>query len=105
MKVASLGHVALKVRDLRRAEEFYAGVLGMTVSGHMGTDMTFLRAGDDRFQELALTQVDEPDSSQPATGLDHIAFKLSGSPDDLAAMKVRLEQAGIAVVGPIDHTW
>ena len=105
MKVASLGHVALRVRDLRRAEVFYAGVLGLTISGHMGEEMTFFRAGDDRFQELAVSEVAATEATPTASGLDHVAFKLAGSVDDLRAAKSQLESRGVQVIGPIDHTW
>jgi catechol-2,3-dioxygenase len=47
MKVHSLGHVALTVRDLRHSERFFADILGLAVSGRMGADMTFFRISDD----------------------------------------------------------
>ena len=31
MEVLALGHVVLKVRNLRRSEDFYRGILGMRV--------------------------------------------------------------------------
>jgi len=47
MLVQQLGHVVLKVRDLRRSEAFYAGVLGMQIISQISEPvaMTFLRSG------------------------------------------------------------
>lgn len=103
--VKELGHVALRVRDLRRSEAFYAGVLGLPVSGHMGADMTFFRVGDGRFQDLALMQLDAGRADHSSVGLDHVAFSVGDSAEELRAVKARLVAQGIAVKGPVDHTW
>jgi catechol 2,3-dioxygenase-like lactoylglutathione lyase family enzyme len=50
MKIDCVGHVALNVRDLSRSEAFYAGVLGLPVSGRMGDDMVFFRLSPDRYR-------------------------------------------------------
>lgn len=105
MHVEALGHVALWVKDLHRAEEFYAGVLGLTVSGHMGDGMTFLRIGDDRFQDIALMQQADGSAQRGRIGLDHIALRIGSSLDDLRNAAAHLRAHDIATKGPIDHTW
>lgn len=104
-RVKSLGHVALRVRDLRRSESFYADVLGLPVSGRMGADMTFFRVSADRFQDLALMQCDGGVPERGSVGLDHVAFNVGDSANELRAVKARLAAQGIAVKGPIDHAW
>lgn len=42
MKVQTLGHVVLKVRNLQRSEDFYSGTLGMRVISRLpDPPMTF----------------------------------------------------------------
>jgi catechol-2,3-dioxygenase len=105
VRIDALGHVALVVRDLRRAEDFYGRVLGMTASGRMGDDMTFFRVADDRFQDLALTYSARGGPGDRGDGLDHVAFRIQGSLEELRAAQAQLQALGIVTQGPFDHGW
>jgi catechol 2,3-dioxygenase len=105
MRVQALGHAVIKVRDLRRAEEFYCGVLGMTLAArHPTMPMTFITLGN--HHDLALLEVgaDAPEAPRKAPGLFHLAFKVGDSVDELRQVKAELEQAGVKVNAAIDHT-
>ena len=43
--LARIGHVHLKVADLKRSMEFYCGLLGFEVTTLYGTDVAFISAG------------------------------------------------------------
>lgn len=110
MKIQALGHVALNVSDRVRAEQFYNGVLGLPISGHLGADVTFFAVNGDQFQDLAVTEVRVPHGSddkaaEPSPGLSHVAFRVGDCLDDLRAAITDLQAHGIAVSAPIDHTW
>jgi catechol 2,3-dioxygenase len=105
MKVQQLGHVVLKVRDRRRAEDFYEGVLGMRVAARMDKPpMTFFTLGN--HHDLAVVEVGEggPDPAPNSPGLFHAAFKVGGSLDELREAKAHLEAAGVKILGISDHT-
>ncbi len=105
MKVQSLGHVVLKVRDLEKSEAFYNGLLGMPVCARFdenGMKMTFFSLGD--HHDLAIAEVSgtEPAGGEDATGLHHVAFCIGQSIDDLVDARDHLQAAGVAL-NPIDH--
>lgn len=99
MKISGLGHVALKVTDMKKSKHFYHDVLGMPYSGeHEGKSEVFFRA--DRHHNLALFLVDSVDNSTPP--LDHVAFRLQGGREELGLAQMELESAGIHVM-PYEH--
>src|SRR5689334_23074948 len=105
MKIKALGHVVIRVTDRSRAEAFYGGVLGLPVCARLdrnGTRMTFFSLGD--HHNFAVMEVSGEGSSQgrSAVGLDHVAFKIGDSLDDLREAKAKLEGAGLKP-RPIDH--
>src|SRR5262245_58152354 len=104
MKIKALGHVVIRVRDCARAEQFYNGVLGLTVAARMPgkPKMTFFTLGN--HHHFAVMEVSGEGSNQsPSTvGLDHVAFNIGKTLDELKQAKAKLDAAGIASV-PIDH--
>ena len=105
MKIDSLGHVVLKVTDLVCSEEFYSGMLGMSVCGRFdeqGMKMTFFSLGN--HHDLAIMEVSGKDAGggDQAVGLHHVAFCVGTSLDELVEAKMHLEAAGITPV-PVDH--
>jgi catechol 2,3-dioxygenase len=64
--------------------------------------MTFFTLGN--HHDFAVMEVSGEGTSRKATsvGLDHVAFKIGDSLDDLREAKAKLESSGI-VVRPVDH--
>lgn len=97
MQVQSLGHVVLKVRDLKRSEAFYSGVLGITVVSRIShpVHMSFFTLGN--HHDFAIIEVgdDAPSPDPRATGLAHIAFKIGETVANFDSMRSDLDSAGI----------
>lgn len=99
MRVHSLGHVVLKVRNLDRSEAFYSELLGIPVISRISdpVHMTFFSLGN--HHDFAVVEVGEhaltPDPI--TTGLDHVAFKIGDSLEEFSAARTDLEAAGIIV--------
>jgi catechol 2,3-dioxygenase len=105
MNIQSLGHVVLKVADLDRSEKFYNGVLGMSVCARFdeqGMKMTFFSLGNHHDLAIAEVSGEEPAAGAQAVGLDHLAFCIGTSLDQLVEAKAQLEAAGITT-DPVDH--
>ena len=105
MKVQSLGHVVLKVADLERSEQFYNGVLGMPVCARFdeqGMKMTFFSLGNHHDLAIAKVSGEEAAAGEEAVGLDHVAFCIGSSLDELVEAKRQLEATGV-VPNPVDH--
>jgi len=103
MKIKSLGHVVLRVSDRDRAERFYGGVLGLPVCAHYdenGAKMTFFTLGD--HHDFAVSEVSGERPKHDTPGLDHVAFSIGTTLDELREAKAKLDAAGIVTV-PIDH--
>jgi len=105
MKIRSLGHVVVRVTDRARAERFYNGVLGLPICARYDEDgmkMAFFTLGN--HHDFAVSEVSGEGSGRgaDAVGLDHVAFNIGTSLDDLRDAKAKLEAAGIAP-RPIDH--
>jgi catechol 2,3-dioxygenase len=103
MKVQSLGHVVLKVRDRDRSEAFYKDVLGLPLVARMEKyKMSFFSLGN--HHDFAIAEVGSEAASADANmpGLAHVAFKVG---DDLAALKrakADLDAAGVEIRA-VDH--
>jgi len=102
MEIKSLGHVVIRVKDLQRSEKFYREMLGLSVCAHYSQDnlnMAFFTLGN--HHDFAISESHEL-GAETASGLDHIAFKIGDSIDDLLAAKHLMDQHGIDCM-PIDH--
>jgi catechol 2,3-dioxygenase-like lactoylglutathione lyase family enzyme len=110
-------HVAYRCRDARETVHWYREHFGMDFVLAIAEDQVpstgapdpymhvFLDAGAGNvlaFFELPNAAPMGRDTNTPEW-VQHIAFKVA-SMDELLAAKARLEAAGIAVVGPTDHT-
>ncbi|MEE9253412.1 MAG: VOC family protein [Pseudomonadales bacterium] len=103
MQIQSLGHVVLQVRNQQRAEEFYNGVLGLSICArNEDPRMTFFTLGN--HHDFAIAEVGEDAETPPnsSVGLAHVAFKIGESLDELRKAKADLEAVGVGV-RPIDH--
>lgn len=100
LRVKSLGHVVLKVRDIERAEAFYSGVLGIPVISRISDPirMTFFTLG--RHHDFAVIEVgaEAPSPAPRAVGLAHVAFEIGDSQEDFASARSHLDAAGITIL-------
>jgi catechol 2,3-dioxygenase len=99
-----IGHVHLKVADLKRALEFYCGVLGFELMQRMGESAAFIAAGG-YHHHIALNTWESLGGQPPpfgTTGLYHLAI-LYPNRAALADALCRLIRADIALEGASDH--
>lgn len=99
-----IGHVHLKVADLKRAMDFYCGLLGFEVTTMYGADAAFISAGG-YHHHIGLNTWYSKNSPPPpprATGLFHTAI-LYSTRKDLAIIYKRLIDAGYPFTGAADH--
>lgn len=95
-----LGHLVLKVRDIRASLAFYTEVVGLTVSDWIDDRMVFLRAGTDH-HDLALLQLPPGHGARPAgdyPALEHFSYRVE-SVEEIFEITRMLQARGI----PIDR--
>lgn len=103
MKVQSLGHVVIKVRNQARAEAFYNGLLGIPIAARLPShSMTFFTLGNHHDFAVAATEEGAPDAAADSPGLMHVAFKIGNRIEELRNAKRELEAKGVAVEA-VDH--
>ncbi|HEX5010867.1 MAG TPA: VOC family protein [Planctomycetota bacterium] len=89
--------VAIRVKDLERAEAFYQGTLGLQPGlRDEQRRMTFLRAGG----EAGMLVLREDKGSWPT---QHFAFTVATADIEPAARALRA--AGVRLEGPVHHDW
>jgi catechol 2,3-dioxygenase len=102
--MVELGHVALRVRELERAIDFYRRAVGLTLVGRFGGGRAAVLTGGSQHHELLLVAAPSLEagksSSQP---LYHVAWKVGLGLDALRAAKGRLDRMGIPIDGAVDH--
>jgi catechol-2,3-dioxygenase len=98
-----LGHLALRVRDVERATEFYRDVLGLELKSRAGK-MAFLGIRADASHEIALFPLpeDAPGPDPDRVGLYHMAWEMA-SFAELSALHERLKARGARIVGYSDR--
>lgn len=98
MKIQSLGHVVIKVRDQKRAEAFYNGLLGMPIAARLPSfSMTFFTLGNHHDFAIKAVGDSAPDAPEDSPGLFHVAFKIGSHIDELREAKLYLEATGLKV--------
>lgn len=104
MAMNALGHVVLRVRDLKRSVPFYRDVLGLKEVARYGRGMVFFSLGE-KHHDLALVEIgpSAPSPDPRAVGLYHVAFKVGDSLEELRAFKEHLERHGVPILGMSDH--
>src|SRR6266481_3887917 len=88
-----LRHVALNVRDVQRALEFYSKVLGMELEWMPDEDNAYLTSGQDNLALHKLPPGAEPGKVQT---LHHIGFVVKG-PENVDQWAERLRSHGITL--------
>jgi len=97
LPIRGLYEVAIRVKDLQRAEAFYKGVLGLEEGIRDDRrNWLFLRAGGD----AGMVVLQEDKGEWPT---QHFAFTAVDADMDRAASMLR--EKGIDVQGPVTHDW
>jgi len=106
IKAQHLGHVVFYVKDVEESLKFYRDLLGFQEIGKMFNGAAAALTSGRTHHELLLIQVGEapPPPSGKRRGLYHIGIKVGDSLEELRTAKHELEQAGVAILGMIDHT-
>jgi lactoylglutathione lyase len=97
LPICGLYEIAIRVKDLPRAESFYCEVLGLEV-GLRDEERTrvFLRAGG----QNGMIVLQEDKSEWPTL---HFAFTVNEA--DIEDAAARLKEQGVEAVGPVFHEW
>lgn len=107
-----LGHLVLKVRDIKRSVAFYTEVVGLEVSDWINDHMVFMRCGQDH-HDLALLQLppghsDAPQGHYPS--VEHFSYRLESFAEMeaaaamLQARRITIDR-GIGKHGPGENTF
>ena len=101
---ASIGHVHLKVADIRLSLDFYLDLLGFELKAMMGAEAAFIAAGGyhhriglNTWQSKGMPQADAR-----GVGLFHVAI-VYPTRKDLAFIFKRLADHGYPISGAADH--
>lgn len=100
--ITKIGHVVLRVRDVKRSAEFYAGILGFKISDvypdtMMPGKMVFMRCNPDHH---GIALVGGAEKEMDNSELDHLAFEVATidevlrARDHLAANQVKIDFEG-----------
>ena len=99
-----IGHVHLKVADIKRSTEFYCNLLGFELITMYGTDAAFISAGG-YHHHIGLNtwySKNAPPAPVHSAGLFHTAI-LYPTRKDLAFIYHRLMEANYPLTGASDH--
>jgi catechol 2,3-dioxygenase len=99
-----IGHVHLKVSDIKRSLDFYCGLLGFELTTMYGTDAAFISAGGYHHHIGLNTWYSKGRPAAPvhSVGLFHTAI-LYPTRKDLAFIYDRLIKANWPLTGASDH--
>jgi catechol-2,3-dioxygenase len=95
MKLTGINQITLRVNNLREAEAFYCGILGIKLDHRVGANISFLRLHSDL---LVLVKAETPTSPETRDiRVDHFGFRLSSDAEvDEAALY--LAEKGVHIV-------
>ena len=110
--VRGVYHFAFPCRDAEETRAFYEDLLGlplahtMQMTGVPGTDMKFdyahffFEMGDGSY--IAFFDFGQHEDPGPTPRMQHLAIRVD-TVEDVMAFKKRLEDAGVEVIGPVNH--
>jgi catechol 2,3-dioxygenase len=99
-----IGHIHLKVSDIKRSLEFYCDLLGFELMSMYGSDAAFISAGG-YHHHIGLNtwhSKNSPPAPENSVGIYHTAI-LYPTRKDLAVIFNRLRQAEYPLSGAADH--
>jgi catechol-2,3-dioxygenase len=101
-EITGLGHVGLFCHDLGKMRDFYARILGLTISDEdLERGICFLSAAPEaEHHELALVQARDP--AQKTHNVQQVSFKVK-TLDDVRAYYHRLLDAGMKIDRTVTH--
>jgi catechol 2,3-dioxygenase-like lactoylglutathione lyase family enzyme len=101
-QITGLGHVGFYCNDLMAMRDFYARVMGLTITDEdLERGICFLSADPEaEHHELALVQAKDP--SQKTHQVQQVSFKVQ-SLDDVRAFYHRLQQEGRRIDRTVTH--
>jgi lactoylglutathione lyase len=107
--ITSIGHIAIRVKDIDRSLDFYVGKLGFAEMFRLDRDgklwIVYLRITDDQYLELFPDAVGEQSPPEDTVGLNHFCLTV----DDINAVVADIERQGIPLFRPkkfaIDGNW
>ncbi|HEX3243993.1 MAG TPA: VOC family protein [Chloroflexota bacterium] len=102
MQIQELGHVVLNVRNLDDSVGFYRDRLGLHITGEMGRAAFLAGAAGRTHHELLLIEVG-PDAERGRLGLNHLAFRIGTSDDELRTALADLADKGVKPTRVVDH--
>lgn len=101
---SKIGHVHLKVSDLKKSLDFYTGLLGFKLKQKIGEEAAFIAAGN-YHHHIGLNTWQSKNGPQPAknsVGLFHTAI-VYPTRKDLAKIYQRLKSANYPLTGAANH--
>ncbi len=101
-RITGLGHVGLYCIDLKTMRDFYARVMGLTISDEdLERGICFLSAAPEaEHHELALVQAKDP--AEKTHHVQQISFKVERL-DDVRVFYHRLRDAGVRIDRTVTH--
>src|SRR5215470_1487733 len=97
LPICGIYEVAIRVKELARAENFYRNILDLEVGLRDETrNWVFLRAGG----EAGMIVLQEDKGEWP---LQHLAFTVAEA--DIERAAIMLRDKGVEVEGPLFHEW
>lgn len=108
MQPNAILEAALYVDDLKRAESFYGGMLGLEFISRMEGRHAFFRCGqtivllfDAQATRIPSSTITLPVPVHGSTGAGHLCFRAEGN--EINAWKAKLEAAGVVIEA--DFEW
>ncbi len=98
--IASIGHVAMRVKDIDRSLDFYVNKLGFAEMFRLDRDgklwIVYLRLTDSQFLELFPDAVGDRAPKEDTVGLNHVCLEC----DDLDLVVSQITEKGIPLFRP-----
>ena len=95
MKLTGINQITLRVNDLRQAEEFYCGILGIKLDQRVGANISFLRLQSDLLVLVKAETVGSPEARD--IRVDHFGFRLASDAEVDSAARY-LDDKGVHMV-------